>query len=59
VRKDFKFKEYQHSRGGLKITLKKVQEMTPLKSVFRIFNPDETYDEMLERLQKEVDKDKG
>jgi hypothetical protein len=52
VRKDYKFREYQHSRGGLKITLKKGAEMTPLKSVFRIFNPDETYDDMLQRLQK-------
>lgn len=44
MRKDYKFREYLHSRGGLKITIKKGEDRNPLKTVFRVFSPDETYD---------------
>jgi hypothetical protein len=30
--------------------------MIPLKSVFRIYNPEEGYDEMMERLEKDMQK---
>lgn len=42
ARKDNKFRQYKTSRGGLKIILKKSDNMVPLKSIFRIFNPEQS-----------------
>lgn len=42
IRKDHKFKEYLESRGKLKIELTKTYEPTPVKTLFRTFNPEKT-----------------
>lgn len=47
ARKDNKYRQYKTSRGGLKIILKKYDEMVPLKSIFRIFNPQTSSSELL------------
>lgn len=47
-RKNNKFKEYRESRGAMKTILRKTEVITPLKSIFRIYNPDQNNVERLD-----------